>query len=167
MNNNAGERGPIPTDRRSFGSMTFLFATPSDYGPFKGRALGNLRANLVYRLYTGSAFLLSAEGIQGYGYGPMHTRTDLNVEKRFGKPSGLNATLAVEIYNLFNQKDNRDKQPENRTIDFDPDRYQQYGMMGLTPLSAEAKSLDTPEFFDVNNYWDSPRELAFSLRVRW
>ena len=80
-NQESGERAPLTADRRSFGSISFLFATPSNYGPFGGKALGNVRSNLVYRLYTGSRFTYSTGGIQGFRYGPIHTRADFNAEK--------------------------------------------------------------------------------------
>ena len=165
----SGERAPLSADRRSFGSMTFLFATPSQYGPFGGKALGNLRANMVYRLYTGSQFTYSTGGIQGFRYGPIHTRTDFNAEKVFGSPSGVSVSLAVEVYNLFNQKDNRQNALAGRAEDFNTDRYQLYGIMGLEPTNNDivALSLDTPELNDVSNYWDSPREMNFSVRIKW
>ena len=171
-NQESGERTPLTADRRSFGSITFLFATPSNYGPFGGKALGNVRANLVYRLYTGSRFTYSTGGIQGFRYGPIHTRADLNAEKVFGNMSGVNMTLAVEVYNLFNQQDTRSVRPENEStlpIDFNTDRYQQYGIMALEPTNPDivALNLAAPENNDILNYWDSPRELRFSLRIKW
>jgi hypothetical protein len=165
----AGERAPLSADRRSFGSMTFLFATPTQYGPFGGKALGNLRANMVYRLYTGSQFTYSTGGVQGFRYGPIHTRTDFNAEKVLGDPSGVSVSLAVEVYNLFNQQDNRQNALSGRAEDFDSNRYQVYGIMGLEPTNNDivGLSLDTPELNDVSNYWDSPREMNFSIRIKW
>jgi len=165
----SGERTPLTADRRSFGSMTFLFATPAQYGPFGGQALGNLRANMVYRLYTGSQFTFSTGGVQGFRYGPIHTRSDFNIEKVFGNPSGVSVSLAVEVYNVFNQQDNRQNALSGRAEDFDSDRYQIYGIMGLEPTNSDivALSLKTPELNDVSNYWDSPREMNFSLRIKW
>ncbi len=168
-NQESGERTPLTADRRSFGSISFLFATPSNYGPFGGKAMGNVRANLVYRLYTGSRFTYSTGGIQGFRYGPIHTRADFNAEKVFGNTSGVNVTLAVEVYNLFNQKDNRQNALSGRGTDFDSDRYQQYGILGLEPTNPDivAFNLDNPEINDIGNYWDSPREMNFSLRIKW
>lgn len=171
-NQESGERAPLTADRRSFGSISFLFATPSNYGPFGGKAVGNLRANLVYRLYTGSRFTYSTGGIQGFRYGPIHTRADFNAEKVFGNTSGVNITLAVEVYNLFNQKDTRSTNINNEStlpIDFNSDRYQQYGILGLEPTNPDiaALNLANPETSDITNYWDSPREMNFSLRIKW
>ena len=168
----SGERTPLTADRRSYGSITLLFATPSDYGPFDGRAVGNVRANLVYRLYTGSRFTYSTGGIQGFRYGPIHTRADFNAEKVFGNTSGVNMTLAVEVFNLFNQKDTRSTRINNEStlpIDFNSDRYQQYGILALEPTNPDIVdfNLASPENNDILNYWDSPRELNFSLRIKW
>jgi hypothetical protein len=168
-NQETGERAPLGTDRRSYGSITFLFATPAQYGPMGGKALGNLRANMVYRLYTGSQFTYSTGGVQGFRYGPIHTRMDFNAEKVFGNPSGVNVVLAVEVYNLFNQKDNRQNALGGRAEDFNTDRYQQYGIMGLEPTNNDIVNLklENPEINDISNYWDAPREMTFSLRIKW
>jgi len=168
-NQESGERAPLGADRRSFGSITFLFATPAQYGPFGGTALGNLRSNLVYRLYTGARFTYSTGGVQGFRYGPIHTRMDFNAEKVFGSPSGVNVTLAVEVFNLFNQKDNRQNSISGLGEDFNTDRYQQYGIMALEPTNGDiiALNLTNPEINDIGNYWDSPREMTFSMRIKW
>ena len=168
-NQESGERAPLTADRRSFGSITFLFATPANYGPFGGKALGNIRSNLVYYLYAGNRFTYSTGGIQGFRQGPLHTRADFNAEKVFGNMSGVNITVAVEIYNLFNQKDWRQNALGGVPEDWDSDRYQQYGIMGLEPTNVDilALSLQAPEINDIGNYWDSPREMQFSLRIKW
>ena len=168
-NQESGERAPLTADRRSFGSITFLFATPSNYGPFGGKALGNIRSNLVYYLYAGNRFTYSTGGIQGFRQGPLHTRADFNAEKVFGNMSGVNITVAVEIYNLFNQKDWRQNSLGGVPEDWDSDRYQKYGIMGLEPTNVDilALGLQAPEINDIGNYWDSPREMQFSLRIKW
>jgi hypothetical protein len=124
---------------------------------------------MVYRLYTGANFVYTSSGVQGFRKGPLHTRTDFNAEKVFGNTSSMNVTLAVEVYNLFNQKDNRQLASGGRGIDFNTDRYQQWGIMGLEPTNADIRtfSLAEPEINDLGNYWDSPRELNFSVRLRW
>jgi hypothetical protein len=165
----SGERAPLSADRRSFGSITFLFATPAQYGPFGGKAMGNLRANMVYRLYAGSTFNYTKDGIQGFRSGPIHTRMDFNAEKVFGNPSGVNVALAVEVYNLFNQKDNRQNALSGRAVDFNTNYFQQYGIMGLEPTnnSIETLRLENAEVNDIGNYWDRPREMTFSMRIKW
>ena len=96
----------------------------------------------------------------------MFSRTDLNLEKQFGVLSGLSVTLGLEVFNLFNQKDLRSAPPgPGRTIDFSPQYWQAYGIEGLEPLSANA--LNYGEIYDVNNYWDQPREVKFGVRLKW
>jgi hypothetical protein len=131
--------------------------------------LGNVRANLVYRLYAGARFSYTSAGIRSDRYGPLHTRTDFNVEKVFGNPSNMNITLALEVYNLFNQKDTRQNALSGRNVDFNSDRYEMYGIMGLEPTNANIKNLGLtePELNDIANYWDEPREMNFSLRIKW
>jgi len=167
-------RDSTPEDRRAFGSLAFLLSTPPDYGPWAGRALGNVRTNLVYRFYTGTPFDgPTAKGVSSTSlivlrrkYGPIHTRVDLDVQKQFGESSGVNATFGIQVYNLFNQKDFRSWTPGNgRDIDFGTSKWQLWGMTGLDPISASR--LGTQEIFDVNNYWDQPREMIFSLRIKW
>jgi hypothetical protein len=168
-NQETGERLPLAVDRRNFGSITFLFATPAQYGPFGGKVMGNVRTNLVYRLYAGGQFVYTTNGIRSDRYGPLHTRTDFNLEKVFGNPSDLNITLAIEVYNLFNQKDNRQNALSGRNVDFNTERYEKYGIMALEPTNANIKTLnlEEPEINDIGNYWDEPREMNFSVRIKW
>lgn len=160
--------------RRSFASMTALFATPNDFGAAKGRYLGNWRANLVYRLYTGTPFdytpLQEVDGKITNGKAttrraPLHTRTDLNMIKSFGKPNGVSLSLGIEIYNLFNQKDVRSVSPiPTSEVDFDGDRWQRWGIEGVDVYTQQG---GVDEIHDVLNYWDSPREMKFSVQVKW
>lgn len=146
--------------------MTLLFATPADFGPWAGQALGNIRANLVYRLYTGTRFTFAAlSNVSAFQYGPMHDRMDLSAEKQIGNASGRTVTLAMEVFNLFNQKDWRQANFSDRLVDFVDARWQTYGMTGLEPTSADYKTYG--EVYDVNNYLDQPREMNFSLRLKW
>ena len=163
----SSERAPIARDRRAFGSMTFLLATPSDFGPWSGKALGSMRANMVYRVFTGSRFsyVSLVRGVESYKMGPMHTRADLNVEKQFGGGSGVNLTVAAEVYNLFNQMDNRQAGYSGRSVDFDAVRWQKWGVATLEPTSGDYGTYG--EINDINNYWDQPREMNFSLRIKW
>lgn len=161
------------SDRRSFGSLTLVFATPGDFGPLDGLIIGDLRANLVYRYFTGTALRVLREN--RHVPGPMHTRTDLNVEKSL-KLGDRRLTFGMEIYNLFNQKD-LDTVNDNlvndgtntwrptRDIDFDVDRWQQWGITGLDPVTA--LNLGTDELYDVNNAVDAPRQIRVSARFTW
>ena len=166
-NQETGERSPVQRDRRAYGSMTFLFATPTDYGPWGGQALGNLRANLVYRIFTGTRFAFTglAKGIDSFEYGMMHTRTDLNAEKQISSGSSATVTLAVEVFNLFNQKDVRQDPVSGTDVDLDEIRWQQYGIDGLEPTSADYKTYG--DVNDITNHMDRPRELNFGLRIKF
>ena len=166
-NSQSGEVTPIGRDRRAFGSMTLLFATPTDFGPWEGKALGSLRGNLVYRMFSGSRFAYVSVGssITSYRMGPMHTRMDLNVEKQFGSASGLNLTLAVEIYNLFNQQDNRQGGTSGMGVDINLERWQKWGITGLDPTTGDYQTYG--EIWDIGNYYDTPREMNFSLRIKF
>jgi hypothetical protein len=154
-------------DRRAFGSLTFMFATPTQFGPWGGSALGSLRANMVYRVFTGTAFAYQGllRGVDSYEYGPVHTRVDLNVEKQIGTSSGASVTMAVEVYNLFNQKDVQQNAPSGQNVDMDEIRWQNFGIQGLEPTSADFAAYG--EVNDVSNYMDRPRELNFSFRLKW
>ena len=172
-NQETGEREPLSRDRRAYGSMTFLFATPADFGPWAGQALGNLRANMVYRIFTGQRFEFTglAKGIDSFEYGPMHTRVDLNAEKQIGASQTATVTVAVEVFNLFNQKDVRQDvassgPADDLDVDMDEIRWQQYGISGLEPTSADFKTYDG-EVNDVSNWLDRPRELNFSVRIKF
>jgi hypothetical protein len=85
----------------------------------------------------------------------------------WGNPEDLNVALGVEVFNLFHQQDSRStvSLESGLDIDFDPDRWQRWGIQGLRP--DDANLLKFGEIFDVNNSWDSPRELRFSLRMKW
>ena len=168
-----GENDPDTLDRRAFGSFTFMFATPAQFGPWGGQALGNLRANAVYRVFTGTPFAFAGllRGVDAFEYGPVHTRMDMNVEKQIGASTGATFTLAVEVYNLFNQKDIRQDVSssgpfDDLDIDLDEKRWQQYGISGLEPTSADFKTY-AGEVNDISNWMDRPRELNFSVRIRW
>jgi len=95
---------------------------------------------------------------------------DMNVEKQIGASTGATFTLAVEVYNLFNQKDirqdvSRSGPFDDLDIDLDEKRWQQYGISGLEPTSADFATYG--QVNDISNWMDRPRELNFSVRIRW
>ena len=141
--------------------------------------MGDLRANLIYRLFTGTPFenvttgglqalsarqILELEHTKRTRSGPMHTRVDLNVEKALTIARQKTLTLAVEVYNLFNQRDVRSVHPNN-AINFSDTDWLRYGLTGARPTDSEFVAFG--ETFDINNYWDAPREIAFSVRFKW
>ena len=50
-------------------------------------------------------------------------------------------------------------------VDMDQIRWQQYGITGLEPTSADYRAYG--EVNDISNYLDRPRELNFSLRLKF
>ena len=54
---------------------------------------------------------------------------------------------------------------DRRDIDFDEERWHRWGIEGLDPVSTNLSTYG--ELNDISNYWDQPRELAFSVRVKW
>jgi len=86
---------------------------------------------------------------------------------------GVHMALGLEVFNLFNQKDVRSAPPASiprpefvlRDIDFNAELWQLYGIEGLEPTASS--EFGTREVHDINNYWDAPRELKFSVRVKW
>ena len=74
-------------------------------------------------------------------------------------------TFAVEVFNLFNQKDARQDPVSGTQVDLDEIRWQQYGISGLEPTSADFNTYG--EINDITNFLDRPRELNFSLRLKF
>lgn len=150
--------GQLGRDRRNYGSVTFLFASPNEFGPgMRGMyPLGNLRLNLIYRIYTGTPYRYSPpDGQEEWRYRPLHTIADLSAEKIF---PGLRTrpALFVEIYNVFNQKDNNSVGPNN----------QEYIRWGLnTPLPDDQDYLQWGDPQARTRYLGSPRELRMGLRL--
>jgi hypothetical protein len=127
---------------------------------------------MVYRVFTGTAFAFQGliRGVDSFEYGPMHTRVDLNVEKQIGTSSGASVTLALEVFNLFNQKDIRQRSAESGiyddlAVDLDEIRWQNFGITGLEPTSGDFATYG--EVNDISNQLDRPRELNFSFRLKW
>ena len=95
----------------------------------------------------------------------MHTRMDMNAEKQIGASANATVTLAVEVFNLFNQKDLRQDPASGTEVDMDEIRWQQYGIIGFEPTSGDFNTYG--EVNDVTNYLDRPRELNFGLRIKF
>jgi hypothetical protein len=127
---------------------------------------------MVYRVFTGTPFPFEGllRGVDSFEYGPVHTRVDLNVEKQIGASSGGSVSLAVEVFNLFNQKDVRQDAAsrgefDDLDVDMDEIRWQNYGITGLEPTSGDFNTYGAIN--DISNHVDRPRELNFSFRLKW
>jgi hypothetical protein len=167
-NQESGERVPQDRDQRAFGSMQFLFASPPGFGPSGGKVLGNIRANLVYRMFSGRKFDYTPPGgAVTRKYSPMHTRVDLNAEKQIGRDAGVSLTLALEVLNLFNQKDKTlgDRDGTNQDSSFNPDRYMRYGIDSAAPTDPEFAQYGN--VYELTDYFDFPRAMRISLRIKW
>jgi len=171
IHNQVGEeRVPQDRDQRAFGSLTILFASPPGFGPAGGKVLGDIRANLIYRMFAGRPFIY----IQPTGgntpprkYGPMHTRVDLSAEKQFRREGRLSLTLAVEVLNLFNQRDKTVGMASgaSQTSSFNADRYMRYGITGPAPNDPEF--VQYGNVYELTDFFDFPREVRFGVRIRW
>ncbi len=145
--------------RRGQGSLQFFFGSPSDFGSgpkFAGSTLlGDLRANLIYRIYTGSKFRYSelATGKTVWSRAPLHTNMDLSVQKRlnFG---GVNADLFLEVFNLFDQKDAGSVGSTD---------YMWWGIIG--PKPDDGNYLNYGDFQERSRFIGSPRETHVGLRL--
>lgn len=133
---------------------------------------------MVYRFFTGTPFSFTKlefnpEAFGGVSAtdpvlipGPMHTRTDINLEKTWGNPGNVNVILGIEIFNFFNQKDPRSvPNRQNDQINLNPSLWQQWGID--KPEGVVINTVASEDVFDVTSYWDSPREMKFSVRVKW
>ncbi len=152
-----GNRDDITAGKRSQGSLQMFFSTPADLGvgPRIGGStlLGNLRANLIYRIYTGSKFKYpTLDGKSTYSRGPLHTNVDLSVQKRLNLGK-VNADLFVEVLNLFDQKD----------ASASGTSYMYYGLQ--IPPPDDAAYLEFGDVSDRSRYLGSPRESHVGIRL--
>lgn len=151
---------PLYHDRRNQLSVQFLYATPSNYGPRVGgvHPFGGLKVSSIHRLLGGLPFeFYPLKGPREWKQEPPVLRTDLHAEKDFGKVGGIQATLFLEVTNLFNEKNST-----SRYTDF---TYIQYGLKEMAP--------DDPDYLkygDINNwnrYYYDPRLVEIGLMFRF
>lgn len=154
-------RNSIADDRRSQGSLAFLFASPSEYGPrIRGFApLENLNVNLVYRLVTGGPFQFRPlVGPREIKPKPMLTTVDLGVVRRFDLGE-RQLDFFLEVSNLFNQQDyNLSAVSSSAGND-----YYQYGLDLPRPTSPTYNSFG--DTLDRTRYAGAPRETFTGLRL--
>ena len=146
-------------DRRYYGSVAFLFSSPHEFGPgFRGWwLLGDLRANLVYKIQTGTPYRYTPpDGPQEWRYRPMSTVTDLSMEKSFPGLKPVQPTFFLEIDNVFNQKDNSSVGPNNQ-------EYIQWGLNIPKPDDPDYVQWGDPD--DMDRYVGRPREIRLGVRL--
>ena len=150
---------PFTRGRSGQGSMQVFVATPQDFGPgamFGGsKLLGGVRFNMIYRIYTGAKWnYLNVEGKSKPGRGPLHTETDLNVQKQvsFG---GLNADIFLEVFNLFNQGDTTARGSD----------YMWWGLQ--RPRPDDPTYLEYGDTSDRSRFIGNPRTSHMGIRLRF
>ncbi len=144
-------QGTFGTERPGFGSVVFMYHSPTDYGP----VWGDISVTMVYRMQEGRArrFALPGEPPKWW-FGPMHTRTDLAFVKRFQIRNQVRPTLYFNVRNLFNQ---RDLQPRP-AVD-----WWKNGLDRPRPDSGKYKQFgDTGE---LSRYAGFPREIELGVMV--
>jgi len=146
--------------------IAFTYETPMSYGP----ALGGFRLNMINTLKTGRRVSIPhpVQGVSVERFGPMDTKTNLSIEKRF-KTAGTEATIFLNVANLFNQRD-----PASEYFWRGPwfDRHKQgpqselwylYGMDMPKPTDSDYKNFgDTKEF---HRWAGRPREISAGLQI--
>ena len=145
-------QGTFGAERPSFGSVSLVYQSPTDYG----HLLGDISVTMVYRLQEGRArrFALPGEAPKDW-FGPVHTRTDLAFVKQFNLSNQMvHPTLYVNVRNLFNQ---RDLQPRPGTD------WWKNGLELPRPDSATYQQFgDTGE---LTRYTGFPREVEVGIRL--
>ena len=146
--------------RRSQGSLQMFFSSPLDYGPGAKMAgttlLGGINANLIYRIYTGSKFnYIKLTGNNTPARRPLHTETDLNLQKHF-RFGSINADVFVEVFNLFNQQD------AGGVTNSD---YMWWGLQ--QPRPDDANYLNYGDFSDRSRYIGNPRITHVGIRLNF
>ncbi len=156
-NQSPGDRRP--RGRSGQGSMQMFFSSPMDFGPGPriggGRLLGGVRANLLYRIFTGGKFeYVSLQGVNTKTRGPIHTRFDLNLQKRF-RLGAVDADLFLEVFNLFDQRDASSSVED----------YMWWGLLG--PKPDDNNYLTYGDLSDRSRFLDRPRESHVGVRLRF
>ena len=166
-------RGPARNrDVPSDGNITFLFATPPDFGPTFRRLhfLGDLNVNLLLRIQPGFFFEYEVSTPSPSTRGqltknrlmfrnPTAFTIDLGVQKGF-QAGRLHPVLFFEATNLFNAKKPK---PINRFFTFNN-----------IPVYGLAENQPTPDFQRLSHlvwdpwtsYQNRSREIYFGVRVR-
>ncbi len=178
-------QGTIGSDRHSTGSVQFFFSTPPDFGPKTGKLslLGNIRANLVYRIRSGRAYGYTPptvigtrlEGGQSRSVatheitfegqeaetrsGPFSTRTDLLFEKLFSVRGETTTSLFVNVANLFNQRD----LSQLSSLAFNGSDYTSMGVD--RPRPDDKNYLKWGDDYQTIRYEGQPRQVEVGFRV--
>ncbi len=144
----------------SYGKFSFVFALPEDFklGPnWLSSILSNVSLNYVYKMSTGTDFYYRPVGAHTKEIRtlPMYTNSDISLSKTFN--TFVNATLYVDVMNIFNQQDAREV--NSRT------EYIKYGLLTAKPNNRYfVKYGDTGELY---RYFGNPRSVRVGVRVQF
>ena len=151
---------PKGVDNRVQGSLSVYFQSPGDFGPGlrKFHLLGDVRANLIWRIQSGSPYYYTPPGAQQeVRHLPIREWADLQMEKTLVKGGLRNVIAYIEVLNLFNQQDSL--VPFNR-----PD----YNRWGLNqPRPNDANFLAYGDYNELTRYVGTPRQTAMGIKVNF
>ncbi len=154
--------------RRTQGSLVLIYASPPDFGPgemlWGSKIFGDLRINMIYRLYTGRIFDFSdpITSLNVKREGPTSSVTDLSIQKGFNIKN-MKPLLYLEINNLFNQKI-PSTQSQGGGVGSSSD-YLRWGLVAPRPDDSIFQ-----QYGDVNDYArysGEPRQIFAGLRLTW
>ena len=163
---------PKGVDRRTMANIQVFFQSPRDFGPgVRGwNPIGDLRANLVYRVRSGTSVTYTPPDRQAeVRYRPIEATVDLQVEKTLVAQGSRDMIFYIEVFNLFNQRDSNipfnylyyAQWGLNLPTPYDP-TFQQYGDYNeLTPVSISGVTY-------TGRYGASaPRQVHLGVRVNF
>ena len=171
--NGAGENNLEVWNPHNTLKFNVLMSTPTEYGPVMGsfRPLGSWYLNMHYtyaspeRFTYHSANDLSTEPLN-QSWKPFH-RTNMRLSKRFGLPNGIQGEFAMDIHNLFNNKQMRLLSGQDLFNYMENDG--QLPVVKTTYLDANGQSLE----FAETDQWElyrpdlQPRQIFFSLSFEY
>jgi len=154
--------------RRTQGSLVLIYASPPDFGPgemfWGSKLLGDLRINMIYRLYTGRVFDFTdpVTSLNVKREGPTSSVADLSIQKGFNI-NNVKPLIYLEINNLFNQKI-PSTQSQGGGVGSSSD-YLRWGLVAPRPDDSTFQ-----QYGDVNDfarYSGRPRQIFAGLRLTW
>ncbi|OGG46059.1 MAG: hypothetical protein A3F84_01950 [Candidatus Handelsmanbacteria bacterium RIFCSPLOWO2_12_FULL_64_10] len=154
--------------REGWGKISFTYTSPHSYGAW----LGDVNINLFYQLkggVIGGGYNLPNETSAKELAGPIDTRTDLAIEKRWPKAfGGVEVAFLVNVLNLFNQKagpgGNNWYRYGLQTPPIDDPNYSFYRQPQNANVNPKYTGKHT-DFSDFTRYTNFPRRIELGLKV--
>ncbi len=147
-------------DLRTMASLSIYYQSPTGFGPaLRGWSpLGDLRANLVYRVQSGRPIYYTPPGKQQeLRHKPLQSTVDLQMEKTLAGRGSRNAVFYVEFFNLFNQQDSN--------IPFNYTDYVQWGLN--LPRPNDPDFLTYGDYNELTRYVGNSRQVNIGLRFNF